>query len=463
MTTRKYSSRSQQTTLTSAVTSGASSIPVVSTTTLLGGITVSAGQTFTIVIDPDTSLEEIVDVTSVSSPNLIVVRAQDGSTAQDHSAGAIVRHMEIGRDLREANLHIEATGAYNDGTGTHSLHGLGSTDGVVVGTASTSTLTNKTIDATSNTITNIADANIASGAAIAPSKILGTAVTQADTGTVTGTMIANNTITNTDISNSAAIAATKIAGTAVTQADTGTVTSTMILDGTIVNADINASAAIALSKLATDPLARANHTGTQLASTISNFDTQVRTSRLDQMAAPTTSVSLNTNKLTSVVDPTGAQDAATKNYVDTQVSSLVNGAPSTLNQLNELAAAIGNDANYSTTITTALATKLPLAGGTMTGAIAMGTSKITGMGDPTNAQDAATKNYVDTGVSSGVVAAATSAASAATSASSAATSASSAAAPVVFNSIIFVCSMRISLYAMWRSILYLLKRKEIKQ
>jgi hypothetical protein len=427
MTTRKYSSRSQQTTLTSAVTSGASSIPVVSTTTLLGGITVSAGQTFTVVIDPDTSLEEIVDVTSVSSPNLIVVRAQDGSTAQDHSAGAIVRHMEIGRDLREANLHIEATGAYNDGTGTHSLHGLGSTDGVVVGTASTSTLTNKTIDATSNTITNIADTNIASGAAIAPSKILGTAVTQADTGTVTGTMIANNTITNTDISNSAAIAATKIAGTAVTQADTGTVTSTMILDGTIVNADINASAAIALSKLATDPLARANHTGTQLASTISNFDTQVRTSRLDQMAAPTTSVSLNTNKLTSVVDPTGAQDAATKNYVDTQISSLVNGAPSTLNQLNELAAAIGNDANYSTTITTALATKLPLAGGTMTGAIAMGTSKITGMGDPTNAQDAATKNYVDTGASSQVAAAATSAASAATSASSAATSASSAA------------------------------------
>lgn len=52
----------------------------------------------------------------------------------------------------------------------------------------------------------------------------------------------------------------------------GTVTSAMIADGTIVNADINASAAIALSKLATDPLARANHTGTQTASTISDFN-----------------------------------------------------------------------------------------------------------------------------------------------------------------------------------------------
>jgi hypothetical protein len=40
--------------------------------------------------------------------------------------------------------------------------------------------------------------------------------------------------------------------------------------------------------------------------------------------------------------------------------------------------------------------KLSLTGGTMSGAIAMGTNKITGMGDPTNPQDAATKNYIDT-------------------------------------------------------------------
>ena len=42
------------------------------------------------------------------------------------------------------------------------------------------------------------------------------------------------------------------------------------------------------------------------------------------------------------------------------------------------------------------ASKLPLAGGTMSGAIAMGTNKITGAGDPTGAQDVATKTYVDT-------------------------------------------------------------------
>jgi len=55
------------------------------------------------------------------------------------------------------------------------------------------------------------------------------------------------------------------------------------------------------------------------------------------------------------------------------------------------------------------------------------TYKITGLGDPSSAQDAATKNYVDTGVSSGVAQAAASAAAAATSATSASNSATAAA------------------------------------
>jgi hypothetical protein len=55
---------------------------------------------------------------------------------------------------------------------------------------------------------------------------------------------------------------------------------------------------------------------TLTASKISDFDTQVRTSRLDQMAAPTASVSFNSQKITNLADPTNAQDGATKNYVD---------------------------------------------------------------------------------------------------------------------------------------------------
>jgi len=146
MTTRKYSSRSQQTTLAAALTDVATSATVVSGSALLGGATVPAGTTFTVVIDPDTALEEIVDVTAVSTNVLTIVRCvENAGSGQAHSAGAAIRHMAIGRDFREANLHIEATGAYNDGTGTHLMHGIASGEGDVVGTAKTQTLTNKTL------------------------------------------------------------------------------------------------------------------------------------------------------------------------------------------------------------------------------------------------------------------------------------------------------------------------------
>lgn len=79
------------------------------------------------------------------------------------------------------------------------------------------------------------------------------------------------------------------------------------------------------SSVVIDPLARSQHTGTQTASTISDFDTQVRTSTLNQMTAPTADLSINSHKLTNVTDPSSAQDAATKTYVDTSVASAVAG------------------------------------------------------------------------------------------------------------------------------------------
>jgi hypothetical protein len=76
------------------------------------------------------------------------------------------------------------------------------------------------------------------------------------------------------------------------------------------------------------------------------------------------------------------------------VADLVDAAPAALDTLNELAAALG-DAVDAQGLATAIGNKLPLAGGTMTGAIAMGTNKITGLGTPTANTDAATKAYVD--------------------------------------------------------------------
>lgn len=128
-------------------------------------------------------------------------------------------------------------------------------------------------------------------------------------------------------------------------------------------------------------------------------------------------------KVTGLGTPSSNADAATKLYVDTQVSNLVDSAPGTLDTLNELAAALGDDPNFATTITNSLAAKLSLSGGTMTGAIAMGANKITGLATPESSTDAANKGYIDTQTTS----AAASATAAALSASSAATSASSAA------------------------------------
>jgi len=312
MTTRKYSSKAQQTTLNSAINSTVTSVTVVNGAALMGGKTLTGTQTYTVVIDPDTALEEIVDVTLYSSGNtLTITRGVDSATpgtGSFHSAGAVVRHMAIGRDYQEANTHIETT------TGVHGITGS------VVGTSDAQSLTNKTIVAGSNTITGI--------------------------------------------------------------------TSTMITDGTIVAGNI-ANGTITAAKLVADPFARANHTGTQTANTVSDFDTQVRTSRLDQMAAPTGSLSVNSQKITNLATPTSNTDASTKAYVDTSISNLIAGAPSTLDTLDEIAAALADTANFSDTV-------VLKTGSTMSGALAMGTNKITGLGNPTNAQDAATKNYIDT-------------------------------------------------------------------
>jgi hypothetical protein len=125
---------------------------------------------------------------------------------------------------------------------------------------------------------------------------------------------------------------------------TGTVTSTMIADATIENADISATAAIDKTKISGTAIT-AGDTGTVTSTMIAN-DT----------------------------------------IVDADINSAAAIAQSKISGL-----------------TTDLGNKLALAGGTMSGAIAMGTNKITGLGTPTDSTDAATKSYVDN-TASGIVA-----------------------------------------------------------
>ena len=60
--------------------------------------------------------------------------------------------------------------------------------------------------------------------------------------------------------------------------------------------------------------------------------------------------------------------------VTTAVSALADSAPAALNTLNELAAALGDDVNFSTTVNNSIATKLPKSGGTMTGPVVLNTN-----------------------------------------------------------------------------------------
>jgi hypothetical protein len=563
MPTRLYSSISQETTLAAALNNSANTMLVVNASGLLASISPAAGETFVVVIDPDTALEEIVEVITPSAPGsntLTIQRNVDSSTAQAHSAGAAVRHMAIGRDFRDADAHIRET---------TTAHGL--TIANVLETTDTNMITADMLQASSVTTAKIADANvttakiannsitsakivdgtiasgdiadsaitsgkIADGAvgtakiddtAVSEAKIASSAVTTAKIATdaVTTAKIPDNAITTAKINDSAitsakiadgTIVAGDIADGAITSAKIldgtivagdladGAVTSAKILDGTIVNADINASAAIAktkldlggtitsadlvdgtivnsdisasagieLSKLAVDPIARANHTGTQTASTISNFDTQVRTSRLDQMAAPTAAVSLNSQKITNLANPVDNGDAVSLGYLTGQkgiangiasldgtgkipTSELPATAIATVYVVSTQAAmlalpsdigeiAVRTDVSKSFILTATPASTLgnwqelltptdavqsvdgstgavSLSGiyinrttGQLLGNLDANTHKVTNLGTPTSNADAATKAYVDAVAGSATAAAASAAAAATT-------------------------------------------------
>ncbi len=110
-------------------------------------------------------------------------------------------------------------------------------------------------------------------------------------------------------------------------------------------------------------------------------------------------------RLTNLADPTGAQDAATKNYTDTQDSLRLkrDGTQAMTGALNAGGFKVQNiaeptansDAASKNYVDAGDALKVSKAGDTMAGPLAMSGQKITGMGAPTASTDGATKGYVD--------------------------------------------------------------------
>lgn len=143
---RYYSNTSRDMTLTGAIDTAVTSITVNDASGL------PLQFPYNLAIDAGLSTVEIVEVTAAAGNTLTVVRGRQDTTAKAHTVGAVVYHAWTALDGQEAQNHFAAS---------QNVHGIGGT-AAVVGTDTSQTLTNKTINGANNTITNIPSSAIGS-------------------------------------------------------------------------------------------------------------------------------------------------------------------------------------------------------------------------------------------------------------------------------------------------------------
>ena len=196
----------------------------------------------------------------------------------------------------------------------------------------------------------------------------------ANSGTIDGTVIGGNS-------------ASPITGTTITS--TGGFTGDLVGDvtGDITSANTSTFNNITASGTTTGTFV-GDITGNVTSAGQSNFNNVTISGTLNMDGATTATIQ-------NLSEPVNPQDAATKNYVDTGLADLVAAAPAALDTLNELAEALGDDANFSTTMTNALAGKVADTGDTMTGDLIMSGATVTGLPLPTANTEAASKAYTD--------------------------------------------------------------------
>jgi hypothetical protein len=370
MTTRKYTSRSQQTTITSSITSGASSITVASSSAILGGLagaSITGGVTFTLVIDPDTALEEILDVTGVSGTVFTVSRNIDGSTAQDHSAGAIVRHMVIGRDLREPNTHIETAVG---------VHGIAATS-YVVGTIDAQTLTNKTLVAPTLTSTLENDAGITfEGATADAYETLLTVIDPTQDNTITlpntsgtidlldsATTLTNKTITSPTINGTPVITGLSSAGMSTSSATPKNYVDAILGSATAASTSA-ASAAVSATSSATSASA---------ALTSANSAATSATAAAASAATATTQATAATTSATSAAASATAA-ATSASSASVSATAAATSASSAATSATSAAASVSSIAGYATTASNSASAAATSASSAATSATSAATS-----------------------------------------------------------------------------------------
>jgi hypothetical protein len=373
----------------------------------MGGQSIPAGTTFTIVLDPDTAIEEIVDATAVSTNTLSITRGIDGSSAQAHSAGAVVRHMAIGRDYREANAHVEAS------TGVHGISNSSS----VVGTIDTQTLTNKTL--TAPTITNPS----ISGAGVDASIVFEGATPDAFETTLTVVdPTQDNTITMPNTTGTVVIA------TAVQTLTNKTLTSPTI-SGSPVITGLSSAGMSASSATPKDYVDSILGSATSAATSAASAATSATSAATSATSAAASAVAAASSATTSATSATAAATSATS--AAASATAAATSATSASNSATAAATSATSAAASATTAANSVATIAGYATSAANSATAAATSATSAATSATSSATSATASATSaSAAATSASSAATSATSAATSAASAATSAASAAAAV---------------------------------
>jgi hypothetical protein len=459
---RYYSSTAVETALGSSIP--AQSQGQANTSFIVGSISgFPTDYPYTLIVDPDTSKEEVVTVYAGSSTTLSVYRGADNTQAVAHSAGAVVRHGVSGREFRESENHIAARGydidqtILNAANQTH-VHGIATGDGVVVGTLKEQTLTRKTL--TSPTITNPSisgagvDASIVfEGATPDAFETTLTVVDPTQDNTITlpnttGTVViatAVQTLTNKTIdmtgrtltglssagmvSSSAtpkdyvdaffgpltsAVTSAASAAASAAAAATSATSAANSATASASSASASATSASAAATSATSAAASATAAATS-ATSASNSATTAATSATSAAASATaaatsaTSAAASASTAAASVATIAGYATASANSASAAATSATSAAASATNASNSASAAATSETNAAASATAASTSA--------TSAAASATAAAT---SATSAQNSATSSATSAS------AAATSAASAATSASSAATSANSA-------------------------------------
>ena len=261
--------------------------------------------------------------------------------------------------------------------------------GTVVLRDTTDTLTNKSISLTTNTITGtkaefnsaMSDADFAS---LAGSETLTNKTINLSSNTLSGTTAEFNTALSDD--NFATLTGTE------------TLTNKTLTSPTLTTPALGTPSSATLT----------NATGLPVSGIVDSTSEALGVGSIELGHASDTTIARSGAGVVTIEGVEVTTNSATQTLTNKTLTSpkinedVVMSASSTELNILDGATLSTTELNYVDGVTSAIQTqldaKLALAGGTMTGAIAMGTSKITGLGDPTSAQDAATKSYVDTTV-----------------------------------------------------------------